>query len=127
MDQLEETGIVGSVKNTTREVLIKGNVALNNLLKGLGLNPSDSIYDNIINQQEIPHNELKSSSFSGEDNSIYKKSKFTFSNIVIVILVTVGFFYMISDTGFGNELASFMQMDRDEYQSFISLLVLNES
>lgn len=125
MDQLEATRIVGSANNnSTREVLIKGNVALSNILKGLGLNPSDYIYDNIENQKEIPQSESESSSFSEVNNSTQKKSKFTLSNILIAILVTVGFFYLISDIGFGNELASFMKMDRDEFQPFIYLLVL---
>ena len=125
MDQLEETGIVGSTNNTsTREVLIKGNVALNNILKGLGLNPSNSIYDTTENQQEIPQSESESSSFSKEDNTSHKKTKFSIGVIVISILIGIGLFYLIGYAGFGNELASFMKMNRDEYQSFIYLLVL---
>ena len=123
MDQLEETGIVGSSKGASpREVLIKGNVALNNILKGLGLNPSDSIYDNLENQQEIPQNQSESSTFSVEDNSSHKKTKFSIGVIVISILIGIALFYLIGDAGFGNELASFMKMSHHQYQSFVYLL-----
>lgn len=123
MEQLEETGIVGSSKGASpREVLIKGEVALNNILKGLGLNPSDSIYDKIENQQEIPQNQSESSSFSVEDNSSNKRTKFPIGVVVISILIGIGFFYLIGDAGFGTQLAYFMNMSHDEYQSFVYLL-----
>lgn len=125
MDQLEESGIVGSINsNGSREVLIKGKVALNHILHGLGLNPSDAIYNNLENQESTNDNESEHSSFSEVTNSTQTKSTFSLSNIVIAILVMVGFFYLISDAGFGYELASFMKMSRDEYQSFIYLLVI---
>jgi hypothetical protein len=123
MDQLEETGIVGSSKGASpREVLIKGDVALNNILKGLGLNPSDSFNDKIENQQETPLNESESSTFSVEDNPSHKKTKFSIGVIVLSILIGIGFFYLIGDAGFGTQLAYFMKMSRNEYQSFFYLL-----
>jgi hypothetical protein len=123
MDQLQETGIVGSSKGASpREVLIKGDVALNNILKGLGLNPSDSIYDNLENQQETPQNQSESSTFSVEDISSNKKTKFSIGVIVISILIGIALFYLIGDAGFGSELASFMKMSHYQYQSFVYLL-----
>jgi hypothetical protein len=125
MDQLEESGIIGNPNsNGSREVLIKGNVALNHILLGLGLNSSDAIYNNLENQEATDDNEYESTSYTNADTSSQRKFKFSFGNIVIAVLVLIGFFYLIGDAGFGYELASIMKMSRDEYQSFIYLLVI---
>ena len=122
LEQLQAEGIVGAKDEATgnREIYIKGEIALINLLKGLELDASDTIYsyDDIKiksgepiqkKSRDIDNNVLSNSekldlSFVPVESTKKKKSSFSISSIIIVLFLFFGFFF-----SFGGSFNSIFQ------------------
>ena len=117
MDQLEHAGIVGpNLGAKGREVQIKGQVALRNLLSGLGF-PSDE-----INSDQVFINTPALTQM--EETYVPSPPKDGMTRVVLLLLLIAGFFYTISNAGFGRELSSALSLSQEDYQAFVTLAVL---
>lgn len=125
LDQMEALGIVGPFKGTTsRELYVKGEVALINILDGAGI-PHTSFHDINLKSDhpDLVNNEDTSTDLPNNHTISNQSAKSSFSSIFL-FLCFLGFIFIMSDSGFGRQIASQLNMSMDDYQSFFTLIII---